>query len=310
MGYPHILFEGCARDHGTLIVGLAEHLNIAIIDDLSKVTNVLNAPLEKLLSHTSALNLITIVDGLSENIELLNETLYDRSYSQVNVIGCGAGNADFEPMPCVMSNAGLKSDTAVIAATPHEFSCSTSHGWEVLTGPFLVTNSTGNTVDTLDYKPAFEVYKKEVEADSGRLFDDNNFLDIAKTYPIGIANIDGDLLVRDPIHNLNNSIQTVGSVPQNSLVYLLRGNANQLIASAEHATAGLPRDNTPSTVFTVDCIGRALVLQDRFNEEIESLMRGINVSDEMIGVTSLGEIGNTNQGPVELLNKSIIVARF
>ena len=311
--FPHVFFDNRVLDRGTVIVGLRDKLTVVVIENLSATQDICNPSLTGLLANPDPLNLITIVDGLSENIEVLTETLYDQSRGHVCVVGGGAGRADFTPTPCVFTNAGLKSDTALVAATPATFSCGTAHGWETLTGPFLVTGSTGNNIDSLNYEPAFEVYQQEIESLSGRAFNDDNFIDIAKNYPIGIENVDGEFLVRDPIGISGTSIASVGRVPVNSLIYILSSDTNKLIDAAEYAATEATtaaNDDSPSTALVFDCISRALFLEGDFHKEVESLQRGINTNNVMIGATSLGEIGNTNRGPVELLNKSTIVARF
>ena len=54
-----------------------------------------------------------------------------------------------------------------------------------LGGPFIATKTNANIVEEINWKPAFEVYRELVEADSGASFDSQDFFDIAKDTPLG-----------------------------------------------------------------------------------------------------------------------------
>lgn len=314
--FPSLIFEGKQLKQGTLIVGLNVTPDLVLIENLSKSKDVIEEQLEAASTTIrKAKHLITIVDGLTGNIERLTEGLYGITGQDSSTLGCGAGSLDFVQRPCLFTNSGMICDAALIAAIPVPFHLGISHGWEVLEGPYLVTNSSGNVLEKLNYSPAFDVYREHVEKSSGLKFSEHDFFDIAKTYPLGIENLEGEILVRDPIQLEDKSLVCVGEVPENSVVYLLKGASENLIAAAGGAAksayeAAGDVDNASLTVVLFDCISRALFLDDDFDQELKSIEENLGGYSDVFGALTLGEIGNSKNGPIEWLNKSTAIAVF
>jgi len=314
--FPYLVFEGKQLQQGTLIVGLNVIPNIVLVEDLSLSKDALEEQLELNSAVISkAKHLITIVDGLAENIERLTEGLYAVTRQNSTTLGCGAGSLDFVQRPCLFSNKGMVCDAALIATIPTPFKLGVSHGWEVLEGPYLVTKSKGNVLETLNYDAAFDVYQEHVEKSSGLKFGEYDFFEIAKTYPLGIENLEGDILVRDPIVLEDKALVCVGEVPENSVVYLLKGTADNLITAAGgaaktayDASEGVSNDDVSVLLF--DCISRALFLGGDFDKELNAIEQNLDGHGDVFGALTLGEIGNSVNGPIEWLNKSTAIAVF
>ncbi|MGB1263622.1 MAG: FIST signal transduction protein [Cognaticolwellia sp.] len=314
--FPELIYAGQQLKQGTLVVGLNVIPDLVVIENLSQGRESITAQLEQQSSVIKKeKSLITIVDGLAENIERFIEGLYGITGQNSTTLGCGAGSLDFVQKPCLFSNKGMICDAALVAGIPTPFKLGLSHGWQVLEGPYLVTNSNGNILETLNYSPAFDVYREHIEKNAGVNFDEHDFFDIAKTYPLGVENLAGEILVRDPIVLENKSLVCVGEVPENSVVYLLKGTPESLISAAGGAaklayeTHGLV-DNEDSSVLLFDCISRALFLDDTFDRELKSIEKSLNGYGEVFGALTLGEIGNSINGPIEWLNKSTAIAVF
>ncbi|MEO7755063.1 MAG: FIST C-terminal domain-containing protein, partial [Dokdonella sp.] len=127
--------------------------------------------------------------------------------------------------------------------------------------------------------------------------------------------VDGDFLVRDPIKQSGDALVCVGELPQNATVYLLKGEAGALIASAgESARAacaesrgrGHPIDATVAMVF--DCISRVLFLGEAFSDELATIESELANCADIFGALTLGEIASSRAGVIELMNKSTVVA--
>ena len=315
--FPYLIYKGKQLKEGTLVVGLNVTLELVLVEHLSQSKDTIEEQLETNNSTIEkAKYLIMIVDGLTDNIERLTEGLYGVTGQKSITIGCGSGSLDFVQRPCLFSNKGMIYDAALIAAIPAPFKLGLSHGWEVFEGPYLVTKSTGNILETLNYSPAFDVYQEHVEKISGLNFSEHDFFEIAKTYPLGIENLEGEILVRDPIVLKDKSLVCVGEVPENSVVYLLKGAAENLIAAAGGAAKiachakELVDDKDYSSVLLFDCISRALFLNNNFDEELSSIEKNINGYSDIFGALTLGEIGSSKNGPIEWLNKSTVIAVF
>ena len=101
--------------------------------------------------------------------------------------------------PCLLTNEGLLVDAAVVARLGSHAGVGVAHGWSKIAGAFRITEAENTVLKSLDWRPAFEVYREVVEAHSGQTFSDDNFFDIAKAYPFGLARLDAEHIVRDPL---------------------------------------------------------------------------------------------------------------
>jgi len=315
--FPSLIYQSRHLKHGTLVVGFDDVFNVAIIPNLSENDSDLE---EKIRSHgegiVDANNLIIIVDALADNIERFVEGLYSVTGVGCDTVGAGAGSLDFIQKPCLFTNNGLIQDAAIVTAYPKKLHSGVNHGWEILDGPYLVSNSSGNILETLNYTPAFEIYRSQVEKASGLSFENNDFLSITKTYPLGIEMLGGDIVVRDPVRLEGYGLVCLGEIPENAMVYILKGQADDLIDSAGEA-AKVARDSytasgaepAPSAMI-FDCFSRGLFLGEKFHCELESIEQQLGRHNIAFGALTLGEIINTQNGPIGLLNKSTVIAVF
>ena len=119
-------------------------------------------------------------------------------------------------------------------------------------------------------------------------------------------------MVRDPILTEDGYLQCVGSIPVNSMIYLLKGSPDSLIAAATEAAlkATSSVNNTDFTATIIfDCISRVLYLGDKFNLELDSMAKHIS-KQSLFGVVCFGEITNSESGAIKLLNKSTVMASW
>ena len=233
--FPSIIHRAKNLRSGTLVVGLAAGVKVAAINALSR-----REGLEPQLQAAApmlegAASVVVLVDGLGANLDAFVEYLYGLVGLNAPVVGAGAGHLDLRQRPCLFGNAGMLGDAALVVALPCQLDRGIAHGWQRLSGPFLVTRSHGDVLEELNYSPAAEIYRGEIEANTGLRFAESDFFAISKTYPLGIESVDGEFLVRDPIKQVDDSLVCVGDVPQNATVYLLKGEVETLIASAAGA---------------------------------------------------------------------------
>lgn len=313
--FPSIIHRAKRHRHGTLVIGFPTTAEVAVIKRLSDRAGVEQQLLASAAQFESSQSLIVLFDGLCPNLEAFVEGLYAIMGLRATVAGGGAGHLDLVPRPCLLTNAGMFEDSALLVGLSGVIDRGMAHGWQRLSGPFLVTRSQGNVLDELNYQSAFEVYRKAVETHSAQRFSDTDFFSIAKTFPIGIESVDGNFLVRDPIKQAGDALICVGDVPQNATVYLLKGEAGALIASAGEAAqaacaARLRRGNVVAAPIAMvfDCISRELFLGAAFDDELAVIDAALIDCGDAFGALTLGEIASSNGGVIELMNKSTVVA--
>jgi len=302
--FPQIIYQNMNYSKGTILVSLENQFELLTIENLSSTQD-----LDHLVEDISIDKLKTMfvfVDGLSKNINKLIATLFDNFGLDINYVGGGCGSLSFVQKPVVITNQGLKEDCALLAFSSLESSIGVKHGWEKISEELQVTKSIDNEVVEINYKDAFEVYKEVVEKVSNQKFNESNFFDIAKGYPLGIGKISGDLVVRDPITTDGKSLICVGSVPNNSFIYILKGESKKLIEAASLASVEAKMEQEHFTLF-IDCISRVLFLEEDFPKEIEAIRKDEKI---LIGALTLGEIANNQSHYLEFYNKTSVVANI
>jgi hypothetical protein len=304
--FPQLIYDWRNHERGYIVVGVPETITVHNIPGLSDPGADFAALLEaSLAGGVAPESLLILVDGLSSRIGALLDGIYDNLGSDPTYFGGGAGSLSFQSKPCLFSNSGMLADHAQLTRLRGRFSLAVEHGWETFAGPFVVTNSTRNVIHSLDFRPAIEVYREHVEADSGRVIGDDNFFDIAKAYPFGLEKPDGSILVRDPIGRVLNDLTCVGEVPTNSVVHLLRGQTANLIQAAASGAAAIPQGTGPAIL--ADCISRVLFLEEDFARELDAVRQAMG-ERPLFGVLTLGEIANGGDYCLEFYNKTFVLA--
>ncbi|TWX66248.1 hypothetical protein ESZ36_15340 [Colwellia demingiae] len=316
--YPMLTLKGDLIKQGALIVGFKETFDVTLFSQLNQVTH--ESCLEELITSTlqeknnfcGQDDFLMFYDALISNIEGFIDCLFEHLDHGINIAGGGAGNLDFIQRHCIFTNSGVHSDAILLVALPTTLNTSVAHGWETFDEPFLVSEAQGQTVQSLNYQPAYEVYCQTIENATAYKFNNTDFFDIAKNFPLGIKDINNNIIVRDPILAKNNHLQCFGNIPINSMVYLLEGNIDSLVASTEKAAVSLLSKLNKTTIATTmvfDCISRALFMEDEFEKELNVIAEHCH-SGALFGVLSLGEIANSQSGAIRLLNKSIVISSW
>ncbi len=258
------------------------------------------------------MSFIVLVDGLTGNIAHFLSEVYNVLGNSVNYIGGGAGSLSLQQQPCLFTKEGFVEDAAILCPVMMSSSLGVRHGWKQVYGPLVANKTEGNIVKELNWMNAFEAYKIVVEKDAGQTLTADNFFSIAKGYPFGISKDNSEKVVRDPISvNENGELVCVGEVPENSVLEILKGENEALIAAAgEAAKDCLVIDKPFEETLVIDCISRVLFLEEDFEKELEVIQNNLQQKSNHVileGVLTLGEISSHGQGILEFFNKTIVI---
>ena len=307
--FPGVVFEGGLFSRGTVMVGLSSPARVVGVRNIDAEEARYQETLEREAVFAGGPRSVcfVFVDGMSRRISAFTEALFNAFGPSLNYVGGGAG-ALSDRKPCLFTPDGLIKDGAVVVFTDIPGGVGAAHGWSPVSAPINVTGSRLNVIDTLNWEPAFEVYRRVVEPHSGRSFGSEKFFDLAKGYPLGIRRLDAEFVVRDPLMNVDGSLVCVGEVPEGSFVSVLRGDAESLLKGAvrakEIACESFPEDAAPRALFLADCVSRALFLEDGFASELAALAG----PTPMFGALTVGEIANNGREYLEFFNKTAAVA--
>ncbi|MDH5511325.1 MAG: FIST C-terminal domain-containing protein [Nitrospinota bacterium] len=313
--FPQIIHGKELIRKGSIVAGLTYDIDVKTISNLSSPENDFDKIVTGLIPETGETQtMFVLVDGYSRRISDLIESLYIQVGLGINYLGGGAGSIDpmalkIRQTPCLFTNGGLVKDSALLVTSPMPSGVGVRHGWSKLEGPFRVTESDTNVIKSLDWRPAFEVYKEAVEKYSGKIITKDNFFDVAKSFPFGISRLGSEIIARDPFAvDDNNWLTVAAEIPSESFVDLLTGDQESLVSAAsdafKYARESFDGASEQQTVLLIDCVSRAMFLGDEFSHEIDA---AYDADSQLIGFLSLGEIANSGKDYMELLNKTAVV---
>lgn len=309
--FPKVIFNNELHDNGIIVNYIENVTSTFVIHNLDQ--KQFTIPSVKLVENKSYCT-FTLVDGLTGNISHYLSELYRTLGNSSVYLGGGAGSLTLEQKPCLFSNEGFYMNAAISIIYESDCSIGVKHGWEKIKGPIIATKTDKNIIQELNWRNAFEVYKEIIESDAKQEITKENFFSIAKGYPFGIIKENSECVVRDPIStNDKGELICVGEVLSNTVLDVLRGNEENLITSAKEATQQAINNATnPQKAIVIDCISRVLFLEDKFQDELDSVIDTLQKKNKEIsigGALTLGEISSYNDY-LELFNKTIVIGLF
>lgn len=296
--FSHIIYKNRVYDEGLISIEISKGINLDFIENISDY-NFDNS------SFSESKSIITIFNGFSKYNETLFVKLFENIPINTNIMGGGAGIIEDTTKKVLFNNKGFFLDSAIILSLNEKIKIASKHGWEHLSGPFIVTSSENNLLKSIDYMDAFELYKNEIKKDCGLDITKENFLEISKNYPIGIVKYSDKNIARDLISFENGNLVLVTNVKVNSIINILKGKKEVLINAAREAAKEVSDENN-SLAIVFNCITRKNFLEEKFEEELDALYSEVK-TDNMIGVTTIGEIANSGNRYITLLNKTCVI---
>lgn len=310
--FPALIHEERLVKTGSLVLGFARPFEVVHVPDLSDEDVDFEALIDARIPGDAPARptMFVFVDGFATRIGAFIESLFTIFGLESNFIGGGAGSLSLRRKPCLITPDGLVADGAVLGLLDAPSGIGVSHGWTSLEGPFRVTASEGNVVRALDGEPALAVYRRVVEAHRGEPIPEDRFFETAGGYPLGIARMENERIVRDILRSTGDGgLRCVGEVPEGVFLDVLRGDAASLIEAAAHARnrarAAFPGTEIGTMDLFMDCISRVLFLGDRFSEELAAVREP---GRPLIGACTIGEIANSGVDFLEFFNKTAVVA--
>jgi hypothetical protein len=236
--------------------------------------------------------LFTIFDGMLPNIETILTDLYGDLAERVQYAGVNAGSETFKSIPCLFDCNQIIANGVLGFLLPSIKEIQLAHGYLHSKTILSATSSVANQVDTISYRPAFEVYREMIRDEYGIEVTHENFYDYAAHFPFGVMTV-CDTLVRIPIgFNAEGALFFIGEVPSFSLLVLLKAPTFETSQCIESLSAKLKQANaevSDHTLLVFYCAGRRMHFQaDAVNEIIQ--LKELTNTTHLLGALSLGEI--------------------
>lgn len=302
--FPQVLHGGANHDDGAVVAGLSVEPTVTTVAGLADPSSSFRAELPDPPGGGTA---FVFADAYAARVDAFVATLFRNWGVEVGYLGGGAGSLDGGQQPCVVTNDGVVENAATVATVDRASSVGVRHGWQEVAGPFEITAASDRTIVDLEREPAFDVYSRVVEDDTGAPVAPEDFFDVAKSYPFGLSRLCGEKIVRDPYEVTDDDgLRCFGAVPEGQFVHVLRGNPEALVEAAgaayDEAVSGAVDDGT---VLFFDCISRVLYLEDGFDAELDAVG---GHDDPAFGALTIGEIANDGEGHLDYYNKTAVTA--
>lgn len=256
--------------------------------------------------------LFMIFDAMVPNIASILEALYLRLADRFAYAGVNAGSETFQPMPCLFDAGGLAGDGVLCLILPGAGGAALDHGYAAPAEIITATATQGNRILSIDWRPAFDVYREQVRELYGVALTRENFYEYAIHFPFGILLANNEFIVRIPVAlEADGSLFCVGEVPENAMMVLLRAPQVDTARSAGRI-ADILRDGfgglAGRDLLTFYCAGRRLHLGDAAETELARLAEA-NGGARLVGALSLGEIGSLSQWGYPQFHNATLVCR-
>lgn len=311
--FPSVIYDAAYSASGAIVVGLAHRPQVcevvALGPDLLR-----SARRKRVGDKTDRLASVMIwIDGQAAHLADCIEAVYDVYGSGPSYIGAGAGTRVPGRRACLFSNRGMLQDVALILGFSERIGVGVEHGWQVAAGPFIVSEASGNWVHALDYRPAFEVYRSVVGPLCGGVVSEDNFLEVAQSFPFGLDRMDGSVAVREPIEIRDGGMVCVGEVPSQTTMHILRGHPSSVKnAARDGSKRALDRSvGALAVALIVSCFAREEFLGAEYADEIATARSVLDENGHqavpLVGVLSMGEIANPGNRYLELFSKTFVL---
>lgn len=317
---PGVIYSNQYSYRGIIVIGFSQPISALLISDLNDEPKNIDQALNDFIEcYGESGATMAFIDGLSNNVEFFIRRLYEQFGDQRSVIGAGMGALDFKPGACIADANGCYANAALVLSISNDMRqpMVSAHGWQEIAGPFLITSASENNIIELNYSSPFSVYQQALKEYDNVIVTPENFSNVSQLFPLGLRQLESECLVRDPARLEGDTFFCIGNVEENSLAYILHSEKDGLIAAAKQAACTMksvieelnylePVDRH-HCVLAIDCISRSLFLGDDFQQELDTIKENLPLDTALIGLLSIGEIKSTEQGAIQLLNKTLVL---
>lgn len=234
-------------------------------------------------------HILVLSDGISVNGDDLVRGINSELPAHVVVTGGLAADAGRFTKTLVGANRNPESNRIVAIGFYGDKLRIThgSHGGWDLFGPVrTVTKASENVLFELDGENALEIYKRYLGPRASELPGS------ALLFPLCILGEDKQSQLVRTILSIDETAGTLrfaGNIPEGAQVQFMMANFDRLIDGAARA-AEQSTDHAPELVIMVSCVGRKIVLDQRIEEEVESVCHFFGPNAAYTGFYSNGEI--------------------
>ncbi len=277
--------------YATLISGSQGHedkIGMSINNYLNKTTETIKAVL--LLSTSISLNIKNLFKSI--NID----------HQQCILFGGGAGDYSLSYQSNVFMGEDIYDSACIIVAFTGpslQVEIRNYLGWLPLSKAMTITSSEGTVINTIDNKPAFDIYKNYLGINN-----DDDFFINSLEFPL-LLERNQKIIARVPVNiTADEGLQFVADIKTGETFKLGYGDPKLIIDKAKTVQEEL-RKLDPEAIFLYSCGCRRFLMQN------ESNLETLPFQDiaPTFGFYTYGEYAGPSS-QIELLNSAMVVAAF
>lgn len=298
--FPALITDDGSKTSGIVLLRLNQQPPVflfADLDQMNDAASVIAAQLEPFIDtrNIEPPALFMMFDSMLQNVGNIVETLYLRLADSVHYAGVNAGSETFHPMPCLFDENRIVQNGACCLLLPPWARMVLEHGYPPPGKVISATSAEGNRIISIDWQPAFAVYKQLAYEEYGIELTADNFYQYASYFPLGILQANNQLVIRIPVAlHEDGSIICVGDVPANATLVLLHAPTFQSSQCIPQLCKRLHTDlqfAQGQPLLTFYCAARRIHIGGDMIKELHQLKTCAGAS-QLVGALSLGEIGS------------------
>lgn len=319
--FPGLLFNNRFHLNGIILLRFDEKPFFALHSDLNIQTDSLRDRIGKIsgdiksrLDKPRESTLLMLFDVMVPNIATIMDGLYLELADNVHYMGANAGSERFKPIPCLFDNESIIQNGMLAILLKSHCGGVLEHGYLAPERTTYATSTQGNRIISIDWRPAFEVYRDMAMAYYRIDINKENFYQYAVHFPFGMVRANGEIVVRIPvILEDDGSIFCVGEVPPNTILTLLRApevDSQHTVGTIVNGLKELSGCAKGGEILAFYCAGRRIHLGEKPAEnELLKLSKETGAL-KVAGAISLGEIGSSRQGGYPLFHNGTILCAY
>ncbi|MDO9034231.1 MAG: FIST N-terminal domain-containing protein [Methanoregula sp.] len=246
---------------------------------------------------------IIAIAGLKNDGEAIVHGIQEVAGTKAPLFGGMAGDDGLLKDTIVFSGDRISHDGSVVLVFDADrvdvFGIASS-GWVGIGAEMMITSSEGNTVHTINGRPATDVFKEYLDVK------DNDLQQIGINFPLQIRRPDATEVLRTflSVDFPSGSLTFAGSVPQGSLVRFSSSFGYQTIEQAVRELEAYHADHPHASLLLLfSCIARYRVAGSMAADEVLTASRLWNAP--LAGFFTYGEIGHNRLGTCDFYNEAL-----
>jgi len=309
--FPALIRDGQFIQDGVWLVRLDHGLQARLVpaldapDAATRLVEALSTLVPAAPEPGAAPTLCLLFDALIGHIGSLMDAVYLHFADRVAYTGANAGSETFAPMPCLFDTHRCIGNGALCLLLPHTVQAQLDHGYPIPSETMLASSTEGNCITSIDWQPAYAVYRRLIADHYGVRLTHDNFYELACHFPFGVMQADGSVIVRIPVAiRDDDALFCVGEVPSNRLLVVLRAPEPVHNGCIARLTASGAVSDHDTLLFY--CAGRRMHMGEGALDELAALAPA---GDRQLGgALSLGEIGSLQPMGYPMFHNAALVS--